>query len=69
MQFVMTCLITTTCIMKVRIYIHNELYKLLTCIVTVSIPYDNVAAASFMYSTYVHCLHYVTMLLRGAWLL
>ena len=30
-------------------------------------PYHNVAAASFMYSTYVHCLHCVVMLLKGAW--
>ena len=37
--------------------IHNEFYKLLTCIVSWQFPYDNVAAASLMYSTYVHCLY------------
>ena len=48
--------------------IHNEFYKLLTCIVSWQFPYDDVAAASLMYSIYTVYILCVAMLLRGAYI-
>ena len=57
MQFVMMCLITATCIMKVYTMNFTNYLVVLYC----KFPYDDVAAASLMYSTYIHCLYVYTV--------
>ena len=48
--------------------IHKFILQIAYLYCIVSFHFDDVPAALLMYSTYIHCLHCVGMLLTGAWL-